>query len=151
MRGVACAGAHLIVVEGNIHAPMQAILHRPMGAHRGRHPRRVRHQAADVQPLLVRRLASGRALGFDHRKGFQFRPLLRLRQAVQLIEDVTTAVRFPSSPPGNRTPDQDHVQKYLPIFLHPSRQYCPLCLRLFFMRSPWKGGSAASWLWWFMR
>ena len=27
MRGVACAGAHLVVVEGNIHAPMQAILH----------------------------------------------------------------------------------------------------------------------------
>ena len=91
VRGVASAGAHLIVVEGNIHAPMQTILYRPMGAHRVRHPRRVRRQAADVQPLLVRRLVSGGALGFDHRKGFQSRPLLRFRQAVQLIEDVTAA------------------------------------------------------------
>lgn len=91
VSGMAGAGAHLIVGEGHIHAPMQAVLHGPMRPHCLGQTLCIGGKAADVKTTLKGGLAVYTAFRFDHRKGFQVEPLFRPGQAVQLIEGIATA------------------------------------------------------------
>jgi hypothetical protein len=78
-------GAHLIVDEDDIHAPIQAVLHGPMSAYGAGDALGIRRQAADIEAPLKGRLAVDAAFRFDHRKGFQIGPLLGFGQAIQLL------------------------------------------------------------------
>lgn len=46
------ADAHLIVLKDHVHAPIQAVFHRPVRADRLAEAHRVRFQAADIEALL---------------------------------------------------------------------------------------------------
>ena len=89
--GMAGAGTHLIVGEGHVHAPVQAVLDAPMRPNRSRQPVGIRCQAAEVEAALDGCLAPDAARRFDHGKGFQIRPLFGLVRAGQLSEGVAAA------------------------------------------------------------
>lgn len=74
--GMTGAGAHLVVGESDIHAPVQAVLDGPMGSNRREQSLGVSRQATDVKASLNRRFALKMAFGFNHRKGLQIGPLL---------------------------------------------------------------------------
>ena len=75
VSGMTAASAHLVIGEGDIHAPMQAVLHAPVRADGGAQAVRLRGQAADVEALFDRRLAVHAMLRFDDIEGLQIGPL----------------------------------------------------------------------------
>ena len=86
MSGMAGARSHLIVAEGDIHAPVQAVLDAPMLAHGLVQARGIRRQTGDVEAVVDGRLALDRSLGGDHGKRAQASPALRSVQAFELFE-----------------------------------------------------------------
>lgn len=96
MRGMLSPGAHLIIGKSDVHAPMQAILHRPVRANGGEQAGSVCRQTAEVEAAFARRLALDAALGFNHGERLEIRPLFGLGQAIALIERKATADFDPS-------------------------------------------------------
>ena len=90
MGGMPGAGAHLIVLKNHIHAPVQAVFHRPVSPDRLPNALRVGSQAADIEPPFPCAFAFDQALGVDHDEGFQFRPLLGIVQTLQLGKGIAT-------------------------------------------------------------
>ena len=73
MGSVAGTGTHLVVGEGDIHAPVQAVFHRPMRPNRLAQALGVGWQTADVEAVLDGGLASDATLGLDDRERLQIR------------------------------------------------------------------------------
>lgn len=96
VRGMLGTDPHLIIGEGDVHTPMQAILDRPMRTNGGEQPGRIGRQAAEVETPLNGGFALDATLGLDHRKGFEIRPLVGLGQTVELIEGEAAADFDPS-------------------------------------------------------
>ena len=91
MCGMLGTGAHLIIGEGDVHAPMQAILDRPMGPNSREQPGRIGRQAAEVETPLNGGFALDAALGLDHGKGLEVVPLLGPGQTIDLVEGPAAA------------------------------------------------------------
>jgi len=68
VRGGFGTGAHLVVVEGHIHDPVQSVLDRPVRADRLTDAFGIGGQAADIQAQLMGCFVAHRALRFEHRE-----------------------------------------------------------------------------------
>ncbi|GHU22350.1 hypothetical protein FACS189488_02720 [Betaproteobacteria bacterium] len=85
---MAGAGAHLIVGEGGIHAPVQPVLDAPVSADGGQQSLCIGGQAAQIETAFDTRFALDLAFGFEHDEGLQLRlqfllcPPLDLRKRV---------------------------------------------------------------------
>lgn len=91
MGCVAGTGTHLVVGESDIHAPVQAVFHRPMRPNRLAQAPGGGRQTADVEAVLDGGLASNATLGLDDRERLQIGPLFGSGQTVELIEGKTAA------------------------------------------------------------
>ena len=69
MGGMAGTGPHLVIGKGDVHAPVQLILHGPMASHGLCQAFCIGRQATDVETLLKGRFSIDTAFRFDHRKG----------------------------------------------------------------------------------
>jgi hypothetical protein len=78
VRGGFGAGAHLVVVEGDTHGPVQAVLDRPVGANRVGDAAWVGRQGAEVKPPFAGGFVAEGTLRFEHGEAAQALPLLRL-------------------------------------------------------------------------
>ena len=57
MGGVPVPATHLVVGEGDVHAPMQAVFDAPVGADRLRQAPCIRRQAAEMSDGVIRAIA----------------------------------------------------------------------------------------------
>jgi hypothetical protein len=75
-----CLGTstHLVVVEGHIHAPVQAVLDGPVRTDGVGNAMGVGSQTADVEALFTGSLVADGALGFEHGETAQSLPLAGL-------------------------------------------------------------------------
>lgn len=96
VSGVAGSGAHLIVGKDDIHAPMETVLDRPVLTNHPGSAFSVRGQAAEVIAGFKRCFSLDRPFRLDDHKGHEVRPLRRVVQAVELIEDETAAMLDPT-------------------------------------------------------
>jgi hypothetical protein len=92
MGGIVSAGAHLIVVEDDIHAPVEAILDMPVLSNGGGEARGIWREAGDIEASFGGGLALDGAGGFDHGEGFQAGPAFGAVQTVELVEGVSAAM-----------------------------------------------------------
>src|ERR1039457_613693 len=83
--------AHLVVLKDNIHAPVEAVFHRPVHADRLAEPSRARPQAADIKAALDGVLVAYEPFTLDDRKRSQARPLLGVGKALQMAERIAAA------------------------------------------------------------
>jgi hypothetical protein len=70
MGGIVGAGAHLVVSEDDVHAPVEAILDVPVLSDGGGKTGRIRGKAGDVKAPFGSGLALDGAGRFDHGEGF---------------------------------------------------------------------------------
>lgn len=91
VRSMPGAGAHLVIAEDDIHAPVQAVLYPPVLTDRVIQARGIRRQTGNVETMLKRRLALDRELRDDHGKRLDVRPAFRSMQTVDLVEGVAAA------------------------------------------------------------
>ncbi len=63
-----CSRAHLVVAEGHVHGPVQAVLDGPVGANGVGDAPGVGSQAADVEALFAGGLVADDPFRFEHGK-----------------------------------------------------------------------------------
>src|SRR5437016_4820603 len=93
---VPCASAHLVVVEADVHGPMQPVFNAPMRTDRVAEASGIGFQTADIETLLEGRFSLENALALKHCKRLQFWPLFWSVQASDLIKNIATARFQPS-------------------------------------------------------
>ena len=76
------AGAHLVIVKDDIHAPVETVLDPPVLADGMIQSRRVCRQTGNVETILKRRLVLDHALRDDNGKRLEVRPAFGSMPAV---------------------------------------------------------------------
>ena len=96
MCGMLGTGPHLIIGEGDVHAPMQAILDRPVCTNGGEQSGSVCWQTTEVRAAFACRFALDAAIGLNDHERLEIWPLPGLGQTVGLFEGKAPAEFDPS-------------------------------------------------------
>ena len=76
VRRVFCARAHLVVVEGDVHGPVQPVFNAPVGPDSVAEASGVGCQTADIETLLDGCFSLDKALALKARKKFRYDPII---------------------------------------------------------------------------
>jgi hypothetical protein len=68
MGGMAGTSAHLIIAKGNVHAPVQPVLHMPVLTHSATQTGRISGQAGNIEAMFKRGRTLDCSLRGNHRK-----------------------------------------------------------------------------------
>lgn len=91
MGGMAGTGPHLVIGKGDVHAPVQLILHGPMALHGLCQAFCIGRQATDVETLLKGRFSIDTAFRFGSPQRIVAPATAQMGQVIQLVEGETAA------------------------------------------------------------